>query len=128
MSDPVRSYRDLRVWQTAMDIAEGCYLVTKNFPKDEMYGMVSQVRRSAASIAANIAEGYGRDSSGSYANFLRIAQGSLKELETHLVLSVRVELATKDLLDPLLEKCDVLGRMLRSLIRSIEGSGERQPT
>ena len=127
MSDPVRSYRDLRVWQLAMEIAEGCYRVTKSFPKDEMYGMVSQVRRAAVSIAANIAEGYGRDSSGSYVHFLRMSQGSLKELETHLILSGRVELATKDLLEPLLEKCDVLGRMLRSLIRSIEGSGERQP-
>jgi four helix bundle protein len=127
MSDPARSYRDLRVWQMAMDIAEVCYEVTKSFPKDEMYGMVSQVRRSAVSIAANIAEGYGRDSSGSYASFLRIAQGSLKELETHLILSGRVKLATAELLEPLLEKCDVLGRMLRSLIRSIEASGERQP-
>lgn len=110
-----------------MDIAEECYRVTRGFPKEEMYGMVSQVRRSAASVAANIAEGYGRDSSRTYVHFLRTAQGSLKELETHLILSARVALTASANVEPLLEKCDVLGRMLRSLIRSIEASGERQP-
>ena len=83
----VRSYRDLRVWQHAMDIAEDIYRLTRGFPKEEMFSMVSQLRRSAASIAANIAEGCGRDSSRSYAHFLRVSQGSLKELETHLLLS-----------------------------------------
>ena len=123
----VKSYRDLRVWQHAMDIAEDIYRLTREFPKEEMFTMVSQMRRAAASIAANIAEGYGRDSSRSYAHFLRVSQGSLKELETHLLLSARVELASSSRVKPVLEKCDVLGRMLRALIRSIEASGERQP-
>jgi len=56
----INDFKDLRIWQKGMDIAEKCYLVTKNFPKDELYGMVQQIRRSAASIPANIAEGYGR--------------------------------------------------------------------
>ena len=123
----VNSYRDLRVWQNAMEIAEECYLVTTGFPKEEMYGMVSQIRRAAASVAANIAEGYGRDSSRTYAHFLRTAQGSLKELETHLILASRVKLMSSEGADTLLQKCDVLGRMLRSLIRTIDASGERQP-
>ena len=123
----VKSYRDLRVWQNAMEIAEDVYRITRGFPKEEMFAMVTQMRRAAASIAANIAEGYGRDSSRSYAHFLRVSQGSLKELETHLLLSARVQLTSMELASPILEKCDVLGRMLRALIRNIDSRGERQP-
>jgi len=65
-----------------MDLAELCYRVTREFPKDELYGIASQIRRSAASIAANIAEGHGRENTGSFIQSLRVAQGSLKELET----------------------------------------------
>ncbi len=65
-----------------MDLAVECYGLTKGFPKEETFGLTSQIRRAAASIAANVAEGYGRDSPGQYVNFLRVAQGSLKELET----------------------------------------------
>lgn len=77
-----------------MALAEVCYHVTKTFPKEEVYGMVSQIRRAAVSVPANIAEGYGREYRNEYVRFLRIAQGSLKELETHLMLAVRVELIT----------------------------------
>jgi four helix bundle protein len=82
--------------------------------------MTSQTRRAAASIAANIAEGYGRDSSGSFIQFLRMSQGSLKELETHLLLSARVSLVPTADIEPLLQQCDELGKMLLSLIRSIQ--------
>ncbi|MEW6497741.1 MAG: four helix bundle protein [Cyanobacteriota bacterium] len=116
----IQSYRDLRVWIEGMNIAETCYQVTRTFPKEEMYGMVSQIRRSAASIPANIAEGYGREYRAEYIQFLRTAQGSLKELETHLILSVRVKLTTNQEIDPILSKCEALGRMLRSLIRSLQ--------
>jgi four helix bundle protein len=119
-ADGINSYRDLKVWQEAMTLAEECYVLTRSFPRDEMYGMTSQMRRSAVSIAANIAEGYGRDSTGSYVNFLRTAQGSLKELETHLLLSERVALVASRSVEPLLFRCDGLGRMLRSLIRSLQ--------
>jgi four helix bundle protein len=90
------------------------------FPKDEVYGMTSQIRRAAVSVAANIAEGHGRENSGSFVQFLRMSQGSLKELETHLLLAVRVNLATVQQMEPLLQKCDEIGRMLRSLIRSVQ--------
>lgn len=116
----IQSYRDLRVWIEGMNLAEVCYQVTRTFPKEEMYGMVSQIRRSAASIPANIAEGYGREYRAEYIQFLRTAQGSLKELETHLILSVRVKLTTNQEIDPILLKCEALGRMLRSLIRSLQ--------
>ena len=89
----VRSYRDLLVWQRAMDVAVAVYDLTRSYPQDELFGLTSQSRRAASSIAANIAEGYGRASKLSYLHFLKIARGSLKELETHLMLAERVAVA-----------------------------------
>jgi four helix bundle protein len=103
-----------------MRLAELAYRVTSGFPRSEIYGMTSQIRRAATSVAANIAEGHGRESSGVFVQFLRVAQGSLKELETHLMLAVRVEMAKEQDVTPLLERCDELGRMMRSLIRTIQ--------
>jgi four helix bundle protein len=120
----IQSYQDLRVWQDAMELAEGCYRLTAAFPRDELFGMTSQIRRACASIPANIAEGYGRNSKGAYAQFLKVAQGSLKELETHLILAARLGLTPAEATPPLLASCDALGRMLRSLIRSIERSAD----
>jgi len=78
----VRSYRDLIVWQKAMDLVVQCYNLTKNFPNSELYGLTSQLRRAAVSIPSNIAEGHGRSSTKAYVNHLMIAHGSLMELET----------------------------------------------
>jgi four helix bundle protein len=116
----IASYRDLRVWQDAMVLAVACFRLTREFPREEMFGMSSQIRRSASSIAANIAEGYGRDQSRPFVQFLRVAQGSLKELETHLLLVERVELASGAQVAPLLSNCEAVGKMLRSLIRSLQ--------
>lgn len=118
----ITSYKDLRVWQLAMDLAVDCYKLTASFPSDERFGLTSQIRRSAASIAANIAEGYGRDNRGAYIQHLRIAQGSLKELETHLILSHRIGILDQAALDAASAATDDIGRMLRSLIRSLEAS------
>lgn len=115
-----QSYRDLLVWQAGMTLAEVCHNATKDFPREELFGMTSQIRRAAASIPANIAEGHGRETSGSFIHFLRIAQGSLKELETHLLLSIRVGLISETGSQPLLDQCLELGKMLRALIRSIQ--------
>ena len=121
MGNPgIQSYRDLKVWQQAMSLAEECYRLTRQFPKDELYGMTSQVRRAAASVAANIAEGHGRNSRGEYIQFLRVAQGSLKELETHLILASRVGLVSDGAIAQGLEKSEGLGKMLHALIRSLE--------
>jgi four helix bundle protein len=117
---PIQSHRDLLVWQKSMDIAVAAYRTTTSFPSDERYGMTSQIRRAAASIPANIAEGYGRESPGAYALHLRVAQGSLKELETHFELAQRVGLIDDDTVSPLLKNAEEIGKMLRSLIRSIE--------
>ncbi len=118
----VRSYRDLRVWRQAMDLATASYPLTATFPREETFGLTAQIRRAAVSIPANIAEGYGREPTGSYAQFLRIAQGSLKELETHFLLSVRLGFTESGACEGLIADCDALGRMLRSLIRSVERS------
>jgi four helix bundle protein len=115
----IRSYKDLDVWQVAMDLATACYRATAVFPRDEIYGMTAQVRRASVSIAANIAEGYGRETSASFVQFLRIAQGSLKELETHLMLVERVQLLKSEELAPLLNQCERISKMLRNLIRSL---------
>jgi four helix bundle protein len=114
------SYRDLRVWQEAMTLAEACYAMTRILPREEAFGMTAQIRRSATSIAANIAEGHGREQARPFMLFLRVAQGSLKELETHLLLAEKVHAVPGDVVGPLLSSCDALGRMLRSLIRSLQ--------
>ena len=86
----IESHRDLVVWQKSMDLAVAPYRLTDAFPGHERYGLTSQIRRSCASIPANIAEGYGRESAGAYAQQLKIAQGSLKEFETHVELVHRI--------------------------------------
>ena len=116
----VRSHRDLLVWQRAMDVAVSTYELTRQYPRDELFGLTSQSRRAAASVAANIAEGYGRATRQAYLNFLRIARGSLKELETHLVLAQRVGLAAPEWTDVLLGQTDELGRMLHGLISKVQ--------
>ena len=116
----INSYRDLRVWQDAKALAETCYRLTGQFPRDELFGLTSQIRRAAASISANIAEGHGRESTVSFIQSLRIAQGSLKELETHLILAERVSILAKSDPEVVLGRCENLGKMVRALIRSLQ--------
>ncbi|MBV9634958.1 MAG: four helix bundle protein [Methylobacteriaceae bacterium] len=127
MGEEIKSHQDLRVWKEAMSLAEQSYTMTRGFPRDEVFGMTAQIRRSAASIPANIAEGYGRDSVGSYVQFLRTAQGSLKELETHVILASRVGLVAGEHTSGVLSKAEIVGKMLRSLIRVLQGSGAENP-
>ena len=116
----VNSYRDLLVWKAAMELAVNCYGLTKGFPNTEAYGMTSQIRRASSSVAANIAEGHGRESTASYVQFLRVAQGSLKELETHVILSGRVGLMPEGGMARLLDQAEEVGKMLRALIRRLQ--------
>jgi four helix bundle protein len=106
----ISSYRDLQVWQEAMNLAEMAYTLAAGLPKDERYGLASQIKRSAISVAANIAEGYGRDSNSSYIQQLRVAQGSLKELETHVLIAERVKLIAGDKVPELLALADRVGK------------------
>lgn len=119
----MKSYRDLLVWQAAIAVALESYSLTRNFPNSEMYGLTSQIRRSSTSIAANIAEGYGREQRGSFIQFLRIAQGSLKELETHVIVAGKLKFADEPIIDRMLGQTDELGKMLHALIRSIQRKG-----
>src|SRR5512144_3345374 len=91
-----RSFRGLLVWQQGMELAKECYVLTRSFPREERYGITSQIRRAAVSIPANIAEGSGRTTSGAYLSFLRVAQGSLRELETYLLLVREFELTNEE--------------------------------
>lgn len=121
----IRDYRDLIVWKEAMDIAEAVYLLTRTFPREELFGMTSQMRRSAASIPANIAEGFGRAQRRTFIQFLRIAQGSLKELETHTALCLRVGLLTSEKSVEMSILYERLGKRLVSFVRSLDHSKVR---
>jgi four helix bundle protein len=116
----INSYRDLRVWQDAMALAEACYRLTRQFPREELFGLTSQIRRAAASVPANIAEGHGRENTGNFIQHLRVAQGSLKELETHLLLAERVGIMPASESQAALVLCESLGKMIRALIRSLQ--------
>jgi four helix bundle protein len=116
----INSYRDLRVWQESMALAESCYRLTRGFPKEEVFGLSSQIRRGAASVPANIAEGYGRENTRTFVQYLRIAQGSLKVVETHLLLAQRVGLVAQTQIDVPMEQCEAIGKMLRSFIRALQ--------
>ena len=112
------SYRDIKVWQRGIDLTEQCYVATRDFPVTEVYGLISQIRRAAVSIPANVAEGYGRETPQSFVQFLRISQGSLKELETHILIAGRLRMLDAPTSERLLSECGEIGRMLRNLIRS----------
>ena len=112
-------YRQLVVWQRSIDLAEKIYVQTSSYPKEERYGLTSQMRRAAVSIPSNIAEGQGRRSSDQeFVRFLQVALGSLCELETHLELSVRLKLLSTDRAAQLRPNVDEVGRLLNGLIRS----------
>src|SRR5271167_3548217 len=101
----VQHYRELQVWQLGMNLAEQCCQVTRRFPREELFGLTSQIRRAAASIPANIAEGQGREHTKEFLHHLSVSRGSLMELETHLLLSLRVDLLKKANLQPLMTHC-----------------------
>ena len=120
MPASIKSYRDLLVWQKAVDLVVLAYRATAQFPNSEKYGLVSQIRRAATSIPANIAEGYGRGSRKDYAQFLFIAQGSLKELETHFIVAEKLSYLSAAQSTRLLSQTDELGRILGGLIRKLK--------
>lgn len=115
----INSYRDILAWQQAMELVTAIYKSTEMWPKEEVYGLTSQVRRAAVSVPANIAEGYGRDTRGAYQQFLRIAQGSLKEVETHILIAERLGFIKQDTINPIMAKSESVGKLLRLLIRKL---------
>jgi four helix bundle protein len=104
-----------------MELAKLCYATTRSFPRTEAFGLTAQIRRAGASIPANIAEGNGRENTGSYIQSLRIAQDSPKELETHVLLAQAVELMGSADAEQILAESERVGKLLRSLIRALQG-------
>ena len=119
--ESIRSYRDLGVWRKAMELAQRCYEVTADFPKREIYGLASQIRRAAVSIPSNIAEGHSRRSRQAYLNHLSIALGSQSEVETQIDLACLLGFVSKASADEIQLMAGEVGRMLHGLIASLEG-------
>jgi four helix bundle protein len=117
----IRCYRDLMAWQKAMRLVTDVYRNTQSFPKAEMYGLTSQLRRAAVSIPSNIAEGQGRASTGEFKHFLGQARGSLLELETQLEIANSLEYLSSENCVLLLKQCSEIGRILNGLMASLAG-------
>jgi four helix bundle protein len=115
----IKSHRDLIVWQKAMALATDVYALTKTFPRDELYGLTAQIRRAAASVPANIAEGQGRRLGREFHQFLGNARGSLMELDTHLELALRVGYMNVEQHTAIQAKLNEVGRVLNGLMRSL---------
>ena len=113
-----------------MDVVDGVYELTENWPRREMFGLTNQVRRAAVSVPSNIAEGQGRKSPKDFLRFLDIAYGSLMEVRTQLMIGLRREFSAKGQVDPILAMTDEVGRMLNGLKRSLRSkqTDNRQPT
>jgi len=121
----MKTYRDLQVWQKSMSLVTEIYKISKAFPRDEAYGLTSQMRRCAISIPSNMAEGYGRNSINEYLYFLRIATGSLYELQTQMEISMNLYYLNRDEFDKLYELSREIERMLSSLIRKLSSKPVR---
>ena len=115
----IRTYRSLDVWQRAIELVESVYLLTAKFPSTEKFGLTSQIQRAAVSIAANIAEGYGRSHRGDYLHHLSISRGSLMEVETHLTLAARLKLVSRQDVIVAWKLSQQVGQMLTKLIASL---------
>jgi four helix bundle protein len=116
----LKSYKDLLVWQRAVDISVEVYAISAAFPKEEVFGLTNQIRRASNSISLNIAEGYSRNSAKAYLNFLNIAQGSLFELESGIILAERLQFAESESLIKLFNLITEESKMLSSLMNKIE--------
>ncbi len=115
-----QSYRDLIVWHKAMDLVTEIYRVTQNFPKGEIFGLISQLRRAAVSIPSNIAEGQGRLSKGEFRVFLGNARGSLSEVETQVLIAKNLDYLSQNETTKLLDLASEVGRILNGLIASMK--------
>jgi len=116
----VENYRELIVWQKAMDVVELVYQATKIFPKEELYGLTNQVRRAAVSIPSNIAEGQARQSTAEFRNFLSIAQGSRAEVETQIMIAQRLGYLPQQQTDQILNLSEEIKRMIYSLTAKLK--------
>jgi four helix bundle protein len=117
---PSRNYQDLIAWQKAMTLAESVYTATSAMPHEERFGLTAQMRRAAIGIPANIAEGEGRRTDGEFVNQLSVAHGSVRELETHVMLADRLRFIEAEVTAPLLLQLGEVGRLINGLARSLK--------
>ena len=111
----INSFRDLRVWQAGMELVEQVYLLTQSFPRQEIYGLTSQIQRAAVSVPSNIAEGHTREHSKEFLHHLSMAQASLAELETQLEIAARLKYLSQEQLEQILQRVTALGKQLYAL-------------
>ena len=116
----IKSYKDLNIWKRSIGVVENIYKITKNFPKEEMYGLTSQLRRSAISIPSNIAEGFARFSNKEYKQFLFISLGSCAELFTQIIVALQLDYLESKKADQLLNEIDEISKMTMSLIKKLK--------
>jgi len=125
LSEMLKNYKELKVWQKAYQQCIKLYKITMKFPREEQYGLTSQMRRSAVSVPSNIAEGYGRQTTKEYIQALYIAYGSNCELETQILLSGDLGYIKAEDLEALQNDIAEVERMLKSLIKSLKEKGSR---
>ena len=116
----METHKDLRVWQQGIELVTSLYMVTKSYPKDELFGLVSQMRRAAVSVPSNIAEGYARGTDREKLHFLRISSGSLSEIETQLMLSLNLGYIGQEAFEELSRNVTSVWKQLNALISSIK--------
>ncbi len=116
----MQSYKELVVWKKSIQLVISIYDIVKMFPKEEMYGLSSQIKRAAVSVPSNIAEGHDRNSDKEFCQFLCIARGSLAELETQLIIASKLEYLNEISINEILRDCDEIGKMLNALIKKIK--------
>ena len=117
----IKSYKDLLIWQKGIEITEKGYLTTNNFPENELFSLTNQIRRTSVSISSNISEGFGRNSTKSYMNFLKISRGSLYELETQLIIADRLNyMSGNELFKSINDLLSEEGKMINSYINKLE--------
>jgi len=116
----IKNFKDLRIWQESIRLVKDIYLLTKNFPKDETYGLTSQMRRSAVSIPSNIAEGFRRYHNKEYKQFLYITLGSCAELETQIIISHDLEYINENIKEKVTEKIKYICKMVYKLIKKLD--------
>jgi four helix bundle protein len=117
--EKIKSFKELRIWQKGIEIVKDIYILTRKFPKEELYGLTSQMRRAAISMPSNIAEGFKRYHSKEYSQFLHITMGSAAELETQLIIAKELKMISEEELNIISEKLDHISKMISSLLNKI---------
>ena len=120
MENPVKSFHDLVVWQKSMELVTEIYKVSQKFPKEEMFGLTSQIRRAAVAIPSNVAEGRGKSSAGEFHQFLYHARGSLAEVETQLLIAINLGFLSKQDVSYIMDLIARVGRLLHGLLAAIK--------